>query len=264
MSAYRETAFAAGEALPAPAGRRPAGAVNDVIEQIIRSGRVTDVQGNAYEPVSAVTLESGLLLYDFVRAVGPASTLETGMAYGLSTLFICQALEDNGTGNHVAIDPFQASEFKSVGVLNVERAGLSHRFQLRQDASDVVLPQLCTEGRTLDFAFIDGWHLFDFTLVDFYYIDRMLAVGGHVAFDDLWMPSVRKVVSFVLRNKPYRLVHTVSRCPAPWWKRVVRIGRRIVQDPWGRGWRLKVLSQNVAFLQKIGTDTRTWRFHRTF
>jgi predicted O-methyltransferase YrrM len=265
MSAFRETVFTARGAGPTAHGyRERTAAVNEVIEQIVRSGRVMDAEGNAYEPVSAVTRESGTLLYDFVRAVKPASTLETGMAYGLSTLFICQALQDNGAGCHIAIDPFQASEFKSVGVLNVERAGLSHRFQLRQDAADIVLPRLCTEGRTLDFAFIDGWHLFDYTLVDFYYIDKMLKVGGHVAFDDLWLPAVRKAVWFVLRNKPYRLVRTASRYPDPRWKRALRVGRRAVQDPFGRDWRLKLLPQNVVFLQKTAADTREWNAHRTF
>lgn len=238
--------------------------MNEVIDQIVKTGRVTDAEGEVYEPVSAVSLESGGLLYDFVRRVKPTSTLETGMAYGMSTLFICQALQDNGQGCHAAIDPFQACEFKSVGVLNVERAGLSHRFRLHQAASDVVLPQLCAEGRTLDFAFVDGWHLFDFTLVDFYYIDKLLEVGGHVAFDDMWLPAVRKVVSFVLRNKPYKLVRTTSRYPAPLWKRTLRIGRRAVQDPMQRGWRLKFVPQNIAVLQKTAADTRTWDFHRSF
>ena len=121
--------------------------MNAVIDEIVRSGRVTDAAGRAYDPVSAVTLESGALLYDFVRQARPRQTLETGMAYGMSTLFICQALQDNGSGCHTAIDPFQASEFKSIGVLNIERAGLSSRFELQQDASDAVLPRLCAEGR---------------------------------------------------------------------------------------------------------------------
>jgi predicted O-methyltransferase YrrM len=238
--------------------------MNDVIEEIVRSGAVTDGQGNRFEPVSAVTLESGALLYDFIRAHQPRRTLETGMAFGMSTLFICQALEDNAAGCHAAIDPFQESEFKSIGVLNVERAHLSHRFQLYQASSDAVLPRLCAEGQTLDFAFVDGWHLFDFTLVDFYYIDKLLRVGGHVAFDDLWMPAVRKVISFVLRNKPYELVRTSSSRPAPLWKRTARIGRRFAQDPFGRDLRTKLLPTNVAFLRKTADETRTWDFHRRF
>jgi predicted O-methyltransferase YrrM len=239
--------------------------MNDVIREIVRSGRVTDEQGHAYEPVSAVTLESGELLYDFVRNFKPERTLETGMAFGLSTLFICQALEDNGSGTHTAIDPLEESEFKSIGVLNLRRAQLDRRFRLFQAPSDVVLPRLCEEGAgPIDFAFIDGWHLFDFTLVDFYYIDKLLRVGGHVAFDDLWMPSVRKVVSFVLKNKPYSLVRLPARNPAPAWRRTVRIARRIAQGPLARDWRVKLLPDNVAFLEKTAADGRPWDFHRAF
>jgi predicted O-methyltransferase YrrM len=238
--------------------------MNNVIDDIVRTGHVTDRQGNAFEPVSAVTLESGALLYDIVRAHKPGRTLETGMAYGMSTLFICQALEDNGSGSHIAIDPFQTDEFRSIGVLNVERAGLAHRLRVHEAPSDVVLPRLCADAGTLDFAFIDGWHLFDFTLVDFYYIDKMLAVGGHVVFDDLWLPAVRKAVSFVLRNKPYELVKVASTRPAPAWKRLVRIGRRFAQDPLGRDWGPKLLPHNIAILKKVGEDSRTWDFHRRF
>ena len=238
--------------------------MNAVIDQITQSGRVTDAQGNAYEPVSAVTIESGGLLYDFIRTFKPRYTLETGMAYGMSTLFICQALEDNGLGYHTAIDPFQEDEFKSIGLLNVERAHLKHRLQFRLGAADVVLPQLCTDGGPLDFAFIDGWHLFDYTLADFYYIDKLLQVGGHVAFDDLWLPAVRKVVSFVLRNKPYQRVRIRSRHPAPRWKRAVRIGRRFAQAPLERDWGTKLLPENVTFLRKMAADTRGWNFHRAF
>jgi len=238
--------------------------MNKVIDDIVRTGHVTDRQGNAFEPVSAVTLESGALLYDIVREHKPSRSLETGMAYGMSTLFICQALEDNRAGSHIAIDPFQTDEFKSIGLLNVERAGLAHRLHFHEAASDMMLPKLWADGARLDFAFIDGWHLFDFTLVDFYYIDKLLSVGGHVAFDDLWMPAVRKVVSFVLRNKPYELVRVASTRPAPAWKRIVRIGRRFAQDPLGRDWGPKLLPHNIAILRKMGDDSRTWDFHRRF
>jgi len=44
------------------------------------------------------------------------------------------------------------------------------------------------QGERIDFAFIDGAHTFDHVLVDFFYIDRMLNVGGIVAFDDVGFP----------------------------------------------------------------------------
>ena len=236
-----------------------------MIEQIFRSGYVEDAQGNTYQHASAsVTFETGALLYDFTRAFRPESTLEIGMAYGISTLFICQAHRDNGAGCHTAIDPFQEEGFKSIGLLNVERANLKDLLRFHQDSSDEVLPQFCAQNKRFDFAFIDGSHLFDFALVDFFYIDKLLHIGGHVAFDDLWMPGVRKVVSFVLKNKPYKLVCVSSKCTTPIWRRVLRVGRRIMQNPLGRDWALKFIPHNVAFLKKVAANGRDWRFHRAF
>jgi len=238
--------------------------VNEVIQRIFQSGRVEDGLGNQYEPASSITLETGTLLYDFVRTVRPERTLEVGMAYGMSTLFICQALRDNGAGCHMAIDPLEESEFKSIGLLNIERARLSDLLRFRRAPSDMALPQLCASSDRFDFAFIDGWHLFDFTLVDFYYVDKLLDIGGHVAFDDLWMPGIRKVVSFVLRNKPYELVRVPAREPAPLWRRAARITRRFAQSVPGPDWRLNLYPYNVVFLRKKNADFRRWDHHRAF
>jgi predicted O-methyltransferase YrrM len=238
--------------------------MNVVIDEFVRSGRVSDRSGASFRPGSAVTVETGLLLYDFVHMHKPARTLEIGMAYAISTLFICQALEDNGAGQHIAIDPNQTSQFKSIGLLNVDRANLAHRLSFIEGPSDAVLPRLCAEDGAVEFAFIDGWHLFDFTLVDFYYIDKMLPVGGHVVFDDLWLPAVRKAVSFVLRNKRYELIQPQSSVPTPAWKRALRITRRFAQDPIGRGVAAKLVQQNVAILRKTSVDSRVWDHYRTF
>ena len=49
-----------------------------------------------------------------VREERARSTLETGMSVGLSTLAICAG----GAERHVAIDPFQSSDWHSIGRLN--------------------------------------------------------------------------------------------------------------------------------------------------
>jgi predicted O-methyltransferase YrrM len=239
-------------------------AVNNVIRQILCSGRVEDAYGRTYDATSAVARDTGGILYDAVRRFKPQRTLEVGMAYGMSTLFISQALHDNGSGRHTAIDPLENSEFKSIGLLNLERAGLRDLVELELAPSDAVLPRFAAENRRFDFAFIDGWHLFDFTLVDFYYVDKVLDVGGHVAFDDLWMPGIRKVVSFVMRNKPYELVRVPSPYRVPTWRRWGRVARRFAQDPLGGDWAVKCLPDNVAVLRKTADDRRTWDYHRPF
>jgi predicted O-methyltransferase YrrM len=186
------------------------------------------------------------------------------MAQGISTLFICQAHRDNGTGGHTAIDPFQEQWFKSIGLANIERAQLKDVLRFYQAPSDEVLPRLCAQNERFDFAFIDGNHRFDYALVDFFYIDKLLNVGGYVAFDDLWIPPVRKVASFALRNAPYKLVRQSSKLTTPGWTRVLRAGRRIMQNPLGHDWALKFVPQNVALLQKVAADRENWQRHRVF
>ena len=239
--------------------------MNSVIKQIYDSGFVEDAQGNKLpHEGSSITAETGGMLYDFIRKTRPRATLEIGMAYGLSTLFICQALYDNGTGHHSAIDPFEQGKYQSIGLLNLERANLKSLLRFFNATSRDVLPQICTQGERFDFAFIDGSHFFDYVLVDFFYIDRMLDIGGHIAFDDIWMPAVRKAVSFVLRNKPYRIVRPPSNDSTTVWRHMLRTWRRIFQNPFGRDWRLKIIPQNVAFVEKVGEDNRHWEDYRAF
>jgi hypothetical protein len=186
------------------------------------------------------------------------------MAQGISTLFICQAHRDNGTGCHTAIDPFQERWFKSIGLANIERAQLKDVLRFYQAPSEEVLPRLCAQDERFDFAFIDGNHRFDYALVDFFYIDKLLNVGGYVVFDDLWIPPVRKVASFALKNTPYKLVRPSSKLTTPGWTRVLRAGRRIVQNPLGQDWALKLVPQNVALLQKVAAEREHWECHRAF
>jgi predicted O-methyltransferase YrrM len=239
--------------------------MNEIIRSIYTTGYVKDADGHSYpHNTSSVTFDVGHLLYEFVRVHRPLKTLEIGMAYGASTLFICQAHRDNGCGHHSAIDPFEETSYESIGLLNMERANLKDLLSFFPAPSDLVLPQLHAQNEQFDFVFIDGNHLFDYALVDFFFADKLLNIGGHIAIDDLWMPSVRKVASFVLRNKPYRLLSISSEYMPTTWEYVLQTGTRILQNPFGRDWRLKLHPSNVAFFEKIAADSRSWKFHRSF
>ena len=92
--------------------------MNRIIDQIYKSGMVEDDQGNQYShSPSSVPYETGLVLYNLIREYKPKRSIEIGFAYGLSTLFICQALADNGQGMHIAIDPWEKQAYKSIGLL---------------------------------------------------------------------------------------------------------------------------------------------------
>jgi len=239
--------------------------MNALLERIYSTGQVEDADGNfVSHSTSSITFETGMLLYDLIRRERHARTLEIGMAYGLATLFMCQAHHDNGTGHHTVIDPYEITIWRSIGLLNVTRAGLDSLLRFYEAPSCAILPQLWAEGEHFDFAFIDGAHLFDYVMLDFFYVDKVLKVGGHMAFDDLWMPAVRKAVAFVLKNRAYVLVPPSAHRTTPLWRRVARAGRRIIQDALGSGLALKLVAENVGVVQKVAEDQRPWDFHRSF
>ena len=180
--------------------------MNAIIDAIYRDGQFIGRDGEAIiKPLPAsIDRSEGESLYRMVRDLKPKRTLEVGLAWGISTLFMCQGLEDNGEGHHTAIDPYQCA-FEQLGVYNVERAGLKHRLTVYEEESQLVLPRLVDGKQKFDLVFIDGSHLFDAAFIDFFYADRLIPVGGLLVFDDLWMPAIRKMLHFIVNNRNYEI-----------------------------------------------------------
>jgi len=237
--------------------------MNRIIKQIYESRFVQDADGNNISPFpTAISEESGAILYDFIRDRGLHNTIEVGMAYGLSTLYICEAHNVCGCGHHVSIDPYQEKYYKSIGRLNIQRAGLEKYSTVYIAPSHSVLPKLISSDERFDLAFIDGSHLFDYALVDFFYIDMLLKQEGYVVLDDMWLPQIRKLASFILKNRAYKAVPVTSRLGlgARWF----RFKRRLVQNPLQLDYSFKLSPYNIYIMQKTGTDSRTPTFHKFF
>ena len=141
-----------------------------------------------------------------IARYGASSAVEVGMAYGISTLAIADALSRNGSARLVSIDPHQSEGWKGAGMHLLRRAGLGEVVELIEEPSQLALPRLAARGERFDFAFIDGWHTFDHTLVDFFYCDWMLEPGGVVMLDDVSYPAIGRVVRFILANRDYEMV----------------------------------------------------------
>jgi SAM-dependent methyltransferase/predicted O-methyltransferase YrrM len=204
-----------------------------LIDEIYDTGKVEAADGSLLDALPAGLPQAHAREIErLVQSLDLTRTLETGMAYGLSTLAICGVHEERGEGSHIAIDPHQSSDWRGIGLLNLERAGLAGRARVIEARSDEALPQLRGEGVRLDFALIDGLHLFDATLVDFFHIDRMLDVGGVAVFHDTWMPAVAQAVAYVRENRAY--------------------------EP------LEAGDAAMVALRKTAEDDRPWDFHRDF
>ena len=174
-----------------------------VVEELYLSDRSPREDGG-WEPLGNWSLPyyGGEILYRLVTSRKLRRTLEVGMAHGLSTLFIAQGLRENGGERHIAIDPWQTRGFARSALLNVERAGLTEYVELMEEPNFTALPGLLAHGaERFQLAFIDGLHIFDHVVLDFFYCDLLIEAGGYVVFDDSNLPAVQSALAFVLENR---------------------------------------------------------------
>jgi hypothetical protein len=112
--------------------------------------------------------------------------------------------------------------------------GFQKRHDLLEEFSYIALPKLLIKygNNYFDFIFIDGWHTFDYTLIDFFYADKLLRKGGIILIDDALHKGVQKFVKYVESNyKNYKKIYTTN---------------------------------TQAGYLKIGEDSREWFFHSNF
>jgi predicted O-methyltransferase YrrM len=159
---------------------------------------------------SAISREEGRFLADLASRADVRTTIEIGCANGISGLYICSALAEKSNPSHTAIDPFQSAWFGNRGADNIRQAGFDF-FHLIEERSEHALPRLLENGATYDMALIDGLHTADQTMVDFYYLDRLLRVGGIMVFDDVNSVAVNKIVRYAATYPNYSVIATSGR-----------------------------------------------------
>jgi predicted O-methyltransferase YrrM len=150
---------------------------------------------------SGMTREAGKALADLVRAEGACQTLETGLALGLSTLWILWGSAGHAAGvSHTAVDPYQKKDWKNSGLRLLREAGVREMVEFVEEDSALALPRLVREGRRCDLVFVDGGHLFENAFTDILFASRLVRPGGLVVVDDLWMPAVRTAIAYFESN----------------------------------------------------------------
>lgn len=180
---------------------------------------------------SNISLKEGNFISNIIKKNNFKKCLEVGMAFGISSFYILKSLQNNGS--LISIDPFQKSQWKSYGLKLLKSTNLNKKHSLIEKKSFVALPELLKNNENkFDFIFIDGWHTFDYTLIDFFYSDLLLKTKGIIVIDDALHDGVKKVVKYIESNfKNYRKLNSPR--------------------------------TNAVFL-KLADDSRNWNFHRDF
>jgi predicted O-methyltransferase YrrM len=258
-----------------------------LLQQIFENNAVNNAKGEKFTLHSAIDKAEGSFLHNLVLQYKPQTTIEIGCAYGISSLYICDALRKNTAENtntskkqaaqHHIIDPFQTTQWKSVGIDNLKNCDLNF-FELIEKPSELALPNLLAQGKQFDFAFIDGWHTLDHTLLDLFYVNKMLKVGGILVIDDvLTIKPVNKTLRYFMNYPAYQFIGKAPHKHS--WKRqlyytaieafslfsyLVPFRTKIFSaDLLFSDRQLNIDSSMVAF-EKIAEDERSWNWYKEF
>lgn len=219
------------------------------MKPFLPGGRLADAAGAWREVHSASTSNNLAVLQHWFHQLNPTRTLEIGLAFGASaTLLLALHRQADHSGIcHHAMDPFQRTNWGSCALRHLESEGLSSRLAHHEALSCFALPRLLESGERFGLIYVDGSHLFEDVMVDFYFCNLLLETGGVIAFDDSSCGHVRKVVAFIRSNlaasyeelSPYEVT-------APQWPRLKQTVAR---------WTNR---QQLTLFKKAGAPVRDW------
>ena len=183
--------------------------VRGVIDRLVRDGTAvahSDGTFHSLFPVAVYAAE-GEALRDCVLQEGASRTIEIGLGYGISALYICEGLLRNADPamHHVAVDPHQATRFSDCGLQFLDEAGVARMVEHHTEESQIALPRFLGEARSFDFAFVDGNHRFERVFVDLFYLGHLIRSGGIIFLDDYQLPAVARAASFFATNLNWTL-----------------------------------------------------------
>lgn len=148
--------------------------------------------------IAGIDEASQQILKDYIKKYNCKKILEVGMADGMSSIAILQALK--GEGTLTSIDPYQSTFWSNNGVKNIKHLNLQKNHTLIEKFDYIALPELLSKGEKYDLIFIDGSHIFDHVIHNNFYCDMLLKVGGILINDDMWMPSIKSAFNYIKNN----------------------------------------------------------------
>ena len=133
-----------------------------------------DAYEDVYIPVSP---EGGRLLYALIRASRPSTVVEFGASFGISTIHLAAAVQDNGAGRVISTE-LSANKVTQARA-NLAEADLSDQVTILEGDARQTLADL--DG-PVEFVLLDGWK--DLYLPVLHLLEPRLPPGALVIADD--------------------------------------------------------------------------------
>jgi predicted O-methyltransferase YrrM len=148
---------------------------------------MSEAYQDRYIPVSP---EAGRLLYALARASRPATIVEFGLSFGVSTVYLAAAVTDNGTG-HVVTTELNLKKVEAARA-NLQEAGV--------DGVVTILPgdalqTLADLPGPVGLVLLDGWKSLCLPVLRL--LEPKLAAGALIAADDSSFANMADYLAYV-------------------------------------------------------------------
>ena len=183
--------------------------------------------------ITKITVSQVKRMAELHEEIRPDLSIETGLAYGFSTLPILDAMNRLAYGHHVSIDPTHVSHWHGIALNAARELGFSDRFTFVDQPSNQAFSDLIVQRKRAQFIFLDGDHFFEAVICDVCLSDKLLDVGGILILNDLWLPAIRSVVSYITQNFTHY---------------------RVCSEP----------NRNIAVFKKVSEHKRPWDWFAPF
>lgn len=181
---------------------------NKYIDQIFNTWE-TVINGVTHKMNSNISAEECIFIHKLIMVTKPKKVFEYGMANGMSTMIILNALNKVGGNVLYSNDPFQIDHWKGIGLFNASK--------VKNKVEHNHIKRLSTdnfndfESEFFDMILIDGAHDKDNVILDINNSKRMLKLNGIMILDDVLHDGVHEAIKEVLKNDR----HYVRVCPVP-------------------------------------------------
>ncbi len=244
--------------------------MHSLLEQIFEKQSFTNSGGETVALHSHTVKPQCEFLQRIIKENKFKKGIEIGLAYGISSLAILEALRSQN-GRHTVIDKFQHQSWGGNGLDLIKQAGYGDQLEFHEAFCYEVLPKLMNAGKQYDFAYIDSTKQFDWILVDFFYLDKLIETGGVIVFDDVSFPGISKVLRYISQWPNYKIYgqwpknkkQKQSKKLNLLLKVLPKLRKYIREDALLTNYDLGINAHCIA-LQKTGDDTRNWDWHKSF
>jgi predicted O-methyltransferase YrrM len=234
-----------------------------VLNRLIIDKQTFNSDGTQLQVTGTISLDEAQYIKELIISNEFSTCLETGVAYGASTVAICSALsaleQSNRPVKHYGVDPCQIEIYGGAAIAALKECGLDHIFELCLGPSHLMLPKLLERNVPVDFVFIDGMHTFDYTLIDLFYADKLLRPGGIICMHDMNMQSKKKASRYLMGHRRYIRLASIKR---PLRQRVGAALKEAARFAPRAGWNYLTTVETILAVKKVEDFEPDWDFYR--